>query len=517
MSPATVELGALGASAQLTAVVRDQNGRAIPGAAVTWSSSDEAVAVVDASGLVTAAGAGTATVTAAAGGATGTAAVTVAQVPSSVSVEPGEGVLSALGETLRLSAEAYDANGHAVAGAEFRWSSSDEAVAVVDASGLVTAAGAGTATVTAAAGAASGSAVLTVLSGNQPPAAAGELPPHAMIPGETAAVDVTPYFSDPDGDVLSYEASSSDATIVRVSVAGSIVTAAALTPGTATVTVTASDDEGLAATQTTSVQGTTSILTAIRDIDAFLDRCPMKDPAYPRIRQDFELRLDGVVVTDRIVCTEPVSQMALDFKDLETTYPLQYFQLMRLSYYLNAETKGRLPWTDKGLYDWMDSEISGVNYRTGPGSAYCCDVIDGRRYISYSLAWSSNGETGPLIFPVEYGAIAGSLALFAHETRHADSDDPGHVSCELGPAACDAMYDLGNLGGYGVHYWIHASLATGHLHVGIGCSLRSAEYVSGHTWGANVLLKHFVSSPPPRVSPDPPYGGLCIPLDTPWK
>ncbi|WP_419164649.1 hypothetical protein [Candidatus Palauibacter sp.] len=36
------------------------------------------------------------------------------------------------GDTLRLSAEALDANGRAVSGAAFSWSSSDPAVATVD-------------------------------------------------------------------------------------------------------------------------------------------------------------------------------------------------------------------------------------------------------------------------------------------------------------------------------------------------------------------------------------------------
>ena len=42
-----------------------------------------------------------------------------------------------------------DANGHAVAGAAFTWASGDTSVAVVDASGLVTGAGAGDVEVTA--------------------------------------------------------------------------------------------------------------------------------------------------------------------------------------------------------------------------------------------------------------------------------------------------------------------------------------------------------------------------------
>ena len=77
VSPATADLTALGATVQLTAEVRDQNARVMAGATVTWSSGDTSVATVDASGLVTAVGNGTATITASAGSGQGTAEITV--------------------------------------------------------------------------------------------------------------------------------------------------------------------------------------------------------------------------------------------------------------------------------------------------------------------------------------------------------------------------------------------------------------------------------------------------------
>ena len=77
VSPATHELTALGATVQLSAEVRDQNARVMAGTTVTWTSSASSMATVDASGLVTAAGNGTATITASVGGAQGTAEITV--------------------------------------------------------------------------------------------------------------------------------------------------------------------------------------------------------------------------------------------------------------------------------------------------------------------------------------------------------------------------------------------------------------------------------------------------------
>ena len=132
------------------------------GAEFSWESSDETVATVDASGLVTAVANGSATITATSGSASGSAAVTVMQSADSVAVRPAEASFAALGDTVRLSAEAFDANGSTVAGAEFSWESSDEAVATVDASGLVTAVANGSATITAATGSALGSGAVTV-------------------------------------------------------------------------------------------------------------------------------------------------------------------------------------------------------------------------------------------------------------------------------------------------------------------------------------------------------------------
>ena len=161
VAPDTVGMSALADTVRLSAEVRDQTGRVMEGVRVSWSSGDTLVATVDSAGLATATGNGTVAVTAAAGGASGNATVTVEQVPMRVVVLPAEGTVE-LGDTLRLSAEAFDGNGHLIAGAEFAWSSGEVAVAAVDDSGLVTGVGEGTATITAAAGGAEESAEIRV-------------------------------------------------------------------------------------------------------------------------------------------------------------------------------------------------------------------------------------------------------------------------------------------------------------------------------------------------------------------
>lgn len=162
VTPATVELSALGATVQFSAEVRDQNGQVMSGASVRWTSSDASVASVDPTGLATAAGNGGATITAGVGTVVGTATVTVVQDVRTVTVSPAVGSV-APGASLYLSAVALDANGHRVRDSPtFVWSSSNVDVARASELGLVTGVAAGQATITAATADAAGSSQIRV-------------------------------------------------------------------------------------------------------------------------------------------------------------------------------------------------------------------------------------------------------------------------------------------------------------------------------------------------------------------
>ena len=88
---------------------------------------------------------------------------------------------------------------------------------------------------------------------NRAPEAVGSIPPVGLATGDDVAFDVSSFFSDPDGDQLSYQAESSDASVATASVSGSAVTIAAVAAGSATVTVTARDPAGLSAMQNVTV------------------------------------------------------------------------------------------------------------------------------------------------------------------------------------------------------------------------------------------------------------------------
>ena len=78
---------------------------------------------------------------------------------------------------------------------------------------------------------------------NRAPEAA-EIPPQTVFAGETATVDAADYFSDPDGDALTYAVESSRPEVAAVALMGSAVAVRALIPGGASVTVTARDVDG---------------------------------------------------------------------------------------------------------------------------------------------------------------------------------------------------------------------------------------------------------------------------------
>lgn len=93
------------------------------------------------------------------------------------------------------------------------------------------------------------SGAVTVRAENRAPMTVGPFPRQTMDAGTSLTVDVSPYFSDPDGDVLSYEATSNKTDVVTTDVSGSVVTINAVADGTATVSVSATDPDGLSAAQ----------------------------------------------------------------------------------------------------------------------------------------------------------------------------------------------------------------------------------------------------------------------------
>ena len=103
---------------------------------------------------------------------------------------------------------------------------------------------------------------------NQPPRAVGTIPEQVVAVDSAVVVDVASYFADPDGDTLTYSAMSSSVANATVSVTGSMVTVTGVAAGSAMVTVTARDPEGLTAEQTFAVLVPNRVPVAVGTIDS---------------------------------------------------------------------------------------------------------------------------------------------------------------------------------------------------------------------------------------------------------
>jgi len=142
--------------------VRDDRNNVLTGRALTWTSSDAAVATVDGTGLITGIAVGRATIAASAEGKSGSVSITVVPPPvQTVSVALAAGSITQ-GSTTTATAALQDDRGVLLTGRSVAWSSNATSIATVDAAGAVIAVGVGSATITASSEGKSGSATLTV-------------------------------------------------------------------------------------------------------------------------------------------------------------------------------------------------------------------------------------------------------------------------------------------------------------------------------------------------------------------
>ncbi len=248
----------LGQELTLSATVRDIFGRVTP-VPVTWTSSNQDVASVDAGGVVSAIGDGDALIVAStADGPADTVTVTVAQAVSYVEVTPASQFFTFGGETDQLTATAYDAGGTAVSSVtSFTWASTNTGVATVSTDGLVTAVADGSATVTASASEQVGTASVTVA---RSVASIGVTPATTTLSavGATQALSAVAY--DAGGtvleDVVTFTWASSNESVATVSPAGLLT---AVSGGSASITAAAGGVTSSAVTVTVA-QAVTSVV-----------------------------------------------------------------------------------------------------------------------------------------------------------------------------------------------------------------------------------------------------------------
>ncbi len=181
VAPSSLTLS-VGDRARVLGVAADASGAAVANQSIAWRSADPSIATVASSGDVVAVAAGTTQITATASGRTGSVTVTVTpQAVASIEVSPAASTLT-VGESLTLRAVPRDAQGRTLTDRQVTWESSAPAVARVGSNGVVTAASAGTATISASANGRTDGSRITV-------SAAAPTPPAAPARNDRAEID----------------------------------------------------------------------------------------------------------------------------------------------------------------------------------------------------------------------------------------------------------------------------------------------------------------------------------------
>lgn len=140
----------VGGTRALKATAYDAANRTLPAAAITWTSSNPAIATVSGSGMVSGIAIGSVVITAASGGKSASATVSVKDplVVESVLISPANASVR-LNSTTTFSATAYNASDQVLPGLTAGWSSSDQTRATITQGGVAKGVALGTALITA--------------------------------------------------------------------------------------------------------------------------------------------------------------------------------------------------------------------------------------------------------------------------------------------------------------------------------------------------------------------------------
>jgi uncharacterized protein YjdB len=248
----------VGRTQQLTALVTADPG--VTPQAVTWTSSNAAIASVSSSGLISAVSAGQVTITASCEGRTTSFSLAVVRPPvATVTLAPASIDLR-VGQTSAITATVRDASGTVLTDRTVAWSTSNSSIATIGSSGTtsgtVTAVSPGSATITATVEGVQRTATLTV----------------TPVPDAVSSISVTPTSANlsvgqvlplnwtvvqPNGaPAATVTLGTSNPSVAVVSASGNIT---AVAPGTASITVTASapSSAGFSAKSLTAIVGVT--------------------------------------------------------------------------------------------------------------------------------------------------------------------------------------------------------------------------------------------------------------------
>ena len=262
-----------------------------------------------------------------------------------------------------------------------------------------------------------GFTAVAVAQTNRSPQPVGSIPAQTLtVGGQPVTVDVNRYFTDPDGDALSYAVSLNRHDIARVTTSATVLTVSGLAAGTVTVAVTAVDPGGLTAKQTFAVTA-----------EVAGDHRSILEALYHATNGS------GWTESTNWLTDEPLSE----WYGVTTNAAGSVTQL---SLYRN-ELTGPIP-VELGDLSSLTSLNLSSNGLTGPIPVELGDLSS-----LTSLNLSSNGLTGPI--PVELGDLSSltSLSLSWNRSWSLSSDGlTGPIPVELGDLSSLTSLNLSSNG-----------------------------------------------------------------------
>ena len=311
----------------------------------------------------------------------------------------------------------------------FTPTSSDSSVARVSVSGgglKVTAMDQGTAAVTVTAidpGGLSASQTFEITVPNRSPVVTDSISDQEIFRGDSATLDLTAHFEDPDEDSLAFTPTSSDSSVARVSVSGGGLKVTAMGQGTAAVTVTATDPGGLAASQTFEV----TVRPGDRDFLEALYRSTNGDAWVDRSNWLTDRPLDewhGVRTDPEPGSGHRVIELLLRGNNLSGPIPPELGDLDSLRHLDLARNRltGEIPPELGGLRSLAHLDL-GSNPLTGPIPPEIGELGSLKVLLLYD-----NPLTGPI--PPEIGRLSNLEELVLFQTRLS-----GPIPAEIGNLA----------------------------------------------------------------------------------
>jgi uncharacterized protein YjdB len=241
---------ALNASLPLQVQVQDASGAIVADAPVIWSVKDPTIATVSAAGVVTGLALGSTEVAASSRGKSGIATITVQRTPVATVVVRPDRVDAVVGSRTQLTATALDASQATLAGRGIIWTTSNASVATVDAAGVVTGVGPGSAVITATSEGKSASSTFSIAQGAV--ASVTVTPsPITMVAGQSTQLAAAA--RDASGSVISGKSivwSSSNTAVAGVTSQGVVTGVGA---GSTTITATIDGVSGTSAVTVSDV------------------------------------------------------------------------------------------------------------------------------------------------------------------------------------------------------------------------------------------------------------------------